>query len=278
MTPKAIPAPGQRGIARVVAANRRLLRTFVLRDIRARYAGSSLGIFWSVIHPLVLLALYIVVFSTIMRGGRFQVSGHPVGYAMFLVPALLAWNWLSESLTGACNSVVANSGLIKKTVFPAEILPVASIVAGAIPFAAAMAVFFVFAAAIGELHWTALVFVPLVAGLQLLLMTGPAYLLAATQVFARDTVQLLTAAFQFLFWASPIVYPEEVVQKAFPLAEWWFKVNPAAHLVNAYREAVISHRPPSVASVAYLLILSLLMWHAGRTVFLRTRRLFPDEV
>jgi ABC-type polysaccharide/polyol phosphate export permease len=267
-----------RGVARVVAANRRLLRTFVARDLAARYAGSSLGIFWSVIHPLVLLALYIVVFSTIMRGGRFQVSGQPVGYALFLVPALIAWNWLNESLIGACNSVVANSSLIKKTVFPAEILPASAIMAGAVPFAAAMALFLVFAAVIGALHWTAFVLVPLLALLQLLLMLGPAYLLAAAQVFARDTAQLLTAGFQFLFWASPVVYPEEVVQKAFPWAEWWFRVNPVAHLVNAYRDALIAHRAPSAASVIYLLVLALLMWHAGRTVFLRTRRLFPDEV
>ena len=266
------------GIERQLWANRRLMHTFVLRDLRARYAGSSLGIFWSIIHPLVVLALYILVFSTLVRGGRFDVQGHPVGYAMFLCPALLGWNWFNESLMGAASSITGNGGLIKKVVFPSGILPMAPLLAGVLPFATAFGFFLVFAAFVQGFHWATLPWLIVCAALQFLLMTGPAYLLASVQVFARDTAQLLVALLQFLFWATPIVYTNEMIAKAYPWAGMWYRINPMAHLVTAYRDAVILHRGPALGSAVYLLVLAAILYAAGRLVFVRTRRLFPDEV
>jgi len=256
----------------------RLMHTFVVRDLRARYAGSSLGIFWSIIHPLVVLGLYILVFSTLVRGGRFDVQGHPVGYAMFLCPALLGWNWFNESLLGAASSITGNGSLIKKVVFPSGILPIAPLLAGVLPFLTAFGFFLVFAAIVQGVHWATVPWLLVCAALQFLLMIGPAYLLASVQVFARDTAQLLVALLQFLFWATPIVYTNEMIAKAYPWADRWYNINPMAHLVTAYRDAVILHRGPALSSVVYLLILSTIFYGAGRLVFVRTRRLFPDEV
>ncbi len=266
------------GVERQLWANRRLMHTFVVRDLRARYAGSSLGIFWSIIHPLVVLALYILVFSTLVRGGRFDVKGHPVGYALFLCPALLGWNWFNESLLGAATSITGNGSLIKKVVFPSGILPMAPLLAGVLPFLTAFGFFLVFAAFVQGVHWATLPWLLVCAGLQFLLMIGPAYLLASVQVFARDTAQLLVALLQFLFWATPIVYTNEMIVQAHPWADRWYRINPMAHLVTAYRDAVIMHRGPALSSVVYLLILSTIFYGAGRLVFVRTRRLFPDEV
>ncbi len=266
-------------VERQLWQKRGLLWTFVGRDLRARYAGSALGIFWSVIHPLIMLGLYILVFSTIVRGGRFQMEGGPVvGYALFLCPALLAWNWLNESLLGACNSITAHAGLIRKVVFPSGILPAAAIVAGAVPFVVAMAVFLVFAAFAGEFHPITLLLLPPLVLLHLFLMAGPAYLFASGQVFLRDTSQFLTAAFQFLFWGTPIVYPREAVTRSLPLLDLWFQVNPVAHLMEAYRQVILVGRPPHPGSIVYLLAVGVVGYHVGRTVFVRARRHFPDEV
>lgn len=266
-----------RGFESQVIRHRKLLRSFVARDLRARYAGSSLGIFWSVIHPLIILLLYIVVFSTLARG-KFNIHGRVVGYALYLCPAILAWNWFNESLSGAASSVTNNGSLIKKVVFPSTILPLNPILAGLIPFGVAMLAFFVFAAVVGAFHPVTLLYFPIVVALQFFLTLGPAYLLASLNVFLRDTAQLLVAVLQFLFWGTPIVYPEEAITQAFPWIKPWFAINPVAHLMTAYRDVIIGQRPPSTGAVLYLGAIAIVAYHAGRILFVRGRRHFPDEV
>lgn len=265
-------------IERQLFSSRRLLQTFVMRDLRARYAGSALGIFWSVINPLIILLMYIVVFSTLVKGANLRVGGRTAGYAVYLCPALLAWNWLFESLVGACNSVTGNATLIKKVVFPAAILPIAPILLGLIPFAVAMLIFLIFAWGMGVFAPVSVIYLCGVALLQFLLLLGPAYLLASLNVFVRDTSQIVMAGLQLLFWATPVVYTQEALGKQFPWMLVWFEINPAAHLVEAYRDAIIVHRPPALSSVVYVISLSIIAYHAGRAVFLRGRRHFPDEV
>lgn len=258
--------------------NWRLLRSFISRDLRSRYAGSSLGVFWSIVHPLVMLVLYIVVFSTLVRGGRFNVRGQIADYALFLCPALLAWNWVLESCMGSASSITSNGTLIKKVVFPASILPLAPVLAGLLPFCAAMGIFMIFVMLKGAFHPATLIYLPFVTFLQLIFLIGPAYLFSALNVFVRDTVQVLQAALQILFWATPIVYTQESLLQPYPFLKIWFDLNPIAHLVNAYRLAIIASSPPPLQSVVYLLVFSLVSYHAGRTVFVRSRAHFPDEV
>jgi lipopolysaccharide transport system permease protein len=265
-------------IEREIAANRSLLLSFVARELRARYAGSAMGVFWAVIHPLIMLLLYIAVFSTLTRGATVSVSGHAANYAVFLCPALLAWNWMNESLMGACQSVTGNASLIRRVAFPVGILPVASLVAGLLPFLAAMALFLVFAAMVGAFHPISLVLLPPLILLQAALMTGPAYLLASLNVAVRDTAQILMAGLQVLFWSSPIVYEQKTLEAALPWTRWWFELNPVAHLMAAYRDVIVAHRIPSAGRLLYLLILALILHDAGRRIFQHARRRFADDV
>lgn len=261
-----------------ILSNRRLLRAFVARDVRSRYVGSALGVFWSVINPLLILGLYILVFSTIVRGGRFKIEGHVASYALFLCPAIVAWSWLHESLVGACSAITGNGALIKKIVFPSAILPLAPVLSGMIPFAVGMAAVLVYAGLTAGLKPLGLVWLPVVVALQFALLAGPAYLLSALNVFLRDTSQIVGAVIQVLFWGTPIVYTPETLTDPFPWTAVWFEINPAAHLMAAYREVIIIGQAPSLATLAYLSIFSILSYHAGRTVFLRSRRHFADEV
>ena len=265
-------------IERQVVVHRRLLWTFIARDLRSRFAGSGLGVFWSVIHPLVILALYLVVFSTLSRGVQVGVRGHLAGYAVFLCPALIAWNWMSESLIGACNSVTANASLIRRVAFPAGILPAAAVLAGLPSFGASMLVFLGFEAAVGAFAPVSLPYLVLAALLQAALMIGPAYLLAALNVAVRDTAQVVVAGLQFVFWATPVVYQEEALVTAYPWVKYWFAVNPVAHLVQIYRDALTAHQGPDPASVAYLLAVATVAYLAGRTLFGRSHGRFADQV
>jgi len=262
----------------LLISNRRLLWALVKRDLRARYAGSGLGVFWSVIHPLIMLVLYIIVFSTLVRGATLQVRGIVAGYAVFLIPALIAWNWFYESLIGATGSITGNANLIKKVVFPSAILPAINIVAGIIPFIVTMLIFLVFAWFMAGFSMISIVYLPLLVILEMALIIGPAYLFASLNVMLRDTSQFLIAALQFLFWGTPIVYTPEALTVPFPWLACWFDINPFAHLVGAFREVIIAHRPPMLGSVLYIAIVSVIMYHAGRTLFMRSRSHFPDEV
>lgn len=266
-----------RGFEAQIAKNRRLLRMFVGRDLRARYAGSMLGIYWHIIHPLILLLLYIVVFSTLARG-RFSVGGRMVDYAILIIPAIVAWNWLNESLMGASTAITSNASLIKKVVFPSAILPLGPLLTGLIPFAVAMLIYFVFAAIVGVFNWYALIYLPLVAALQFLVMIGPAYLLASLNVFVRDTAQVLVAGMQLLFWSTPIVYPPDALTKHLPWVEVWFEINPVAQLVDAYRRCLILGQAPRTVTIVYLCAIAVLGYYVGRMLFIRGRRHFPDEV
>ncbi len=261
-----------------ILSNRRLLRAFVIRDLRSRYVGSALGVMWSVIHPLLILGLYILVFSTLVRGGGFQVHGRIAGYALFLCPAIVAWSWFSESLVQACSAVTGNGNLIKKIVFPAAILPLAPAVGGMLPFVVSMGAVLVYAGVTAGLSPVALIWLPVVAALQFALVAGPAFLLSALNVFLRDTSQMVAAGLQFLFWGTPIVYTPETLTVPFPWIKIWFDINPAAHLVGAYRDIIVSGRAPNAGSLLYLAATAVLGYHAGRTVFVRSRRHFADEV
>jgi lipopolysaccharide transport system permease protein len=265
-------------IEREIAANRGLLLSFVVRELRARYAGSAMGVFWAVVHPLILLLLYIAVFSTLTRGATVSVRGHAANYAIFLCPALLAWNWMNESLLGACQSVTGNAALIRRVAFPVGILPAASLVAGLVPFATAMLLFLVFAATVGAFHPVSLLLLPPLALLQIALMMGPAYLLASLNVAVRDTAQILMAGLQVLFWSSPIVYEQQTLESSLPWTRWWFNVNPVAHLMAAYRDVIVAHRIPAAGRLLYLLVLAVILHDAGRRVFQHARRRFADDV
>jgi ABC-type polysaccharide/polyol phosphate export permease len=271
-------ARASKSLEREIWVNRGIIRSFVRRELRSRFAGSALGVFWSVIQPLLILLLYIIVFSTLTRGGNFSVRGHIVSYALFLCPAILAWNWFSESLLGACSSITHNSTLIKKVHFPAGVLPLSALITGLVPFVATMLVFLVFALWAGGVPYRLWLLLPPVMCLQFALMIGLAYLLAALNVFLRDTIHVLTALIQFLFWGSPIVYSQETLTSNLPWTRIWFAINPIAHLMDVYRDILLAGRLPSPGSILYLLFVSIIAYQAGKALFTRGRRFFPDEV
>lgn len=268
-----------RSLERELFRHRRLLWLFARRELRARYAGSLLGVFWSVVHPLIMLGLYIIVFSTLVPStGRLPFRSTTAEYAVFLCPGIIAWNWFYETLLGAAASITSNGAIIRRSVFPVAILPVVSLLANGVGFAVAMTAFAVVLGWLGHVSWALVFWLPLLGLLELALMVGPAYTLATLNVFLRDTAQVLVAVLQVLFWATPIVYPQRVVVEHFPAAAWWFRLNPVAHLVDAYRDIVIVGTAPQAESLLYLAIWIILGYHVGRSAFLRASSRFPDEV
>ena len=109
---------------------RGLIQSLVARELKARYRGSVLGFFWSFINPLLLLAIYSFIFTTIMPNRAEGLQP----YALFMLCGILPWTWFSASLTEASNSLIAGGNLIKKVLFPAEVLPIVSVLANMVHF------------------------------------------------------------------------------------------------------------------------------------------------
>jgi len=168
---------------------RGLISSLVARELKARYRGSVLGFLWSFINPLLLLSIYTFVFTVVLP------NRNPIAqpYAVFMFCGILPWNWFSSSLMEASGSLVSGGNLIKKVLFPAEVLPIVSVLANMVHFFLGLLILAAFL--IGYRHWpdpTGLIWFPVVVLVQLVFTTALALFLSALTVHYRDIRDLLT--------------------------------------------------------------------------------------
>jgi ABC-type polysaccharide/polyol phosphate export permease len=255
-----------------------LIGTLVLRELRARYRGSFLGFLWSFLNPLLLMLVYALVFSIYLRVPM-------EGYAVFLFTGLLPWLWFSSSLGHAAGVIVGSGALVKRVLFPAEILPVVSVLANLINMLLSLPLLFVFLLAFGVRPHAVLAFLPLLLLLQLLLTTGLALALAALNVHLRDVEQILTNGLTLLFFLSPILYPVSTVPTtlrlgetlAVPLRPLYF-LNPVAGLVQSYQNIFFFGREPHWIHLGMVTIAAVIALVLGWRVFDRLRDSLAEEV
>ena len=207
-----------------LVVRRHLIWTFVRRDLRSRYVGSVMGLCWSLLHPLVLLVAYTFVFQVI-----FQVRpelGRTDSFAVFLFCGLLPWLYFQDTLQRSCTSVVEQRNLIQKTLFPSEVLPLTLAASNLVTHLFGLAVLLSVLLYLGLLTWTVWL-LPAWFFWLMLLALGLGWLLAALQVFLRDTAQVLTVLLVFWFWFTPIFYQLERVPPRF---QFWLRLNPLTHV------------------------------------------------
>lgn len=256
---------------RKILLQRHLIANLVRRDLRSRYIGSFMGLFWSVIHPFVLLASYTFVFSLVFDIRPMTPATD--NFAVFLFCGILPWLYFQESVMRSCSIVLENSNLIKKTLFPSEILPISVALSNLVTHLIGMAILFAVLLAMGLLDWSAfyivLYFVPLM-GMSL----GLGWLLSSLNVFLRDTAQVLTVSLVFWFWFTPIFYSIEQVPEG--ILQDLMRLNPLAAVVVGYRNALLEHRLAEPEFFLILLFWSVLTFVIGGFVFRNTKREFID--
>ena len=249
-----------------------LLKEMVVRDLRARYAGSGLGIAWAFAHPILWMLLYTGVFSLVLR---VPVEAGYASFPEFLMAGLLPWMAISEGIARCASVLVDNASMVKKTVFPLDTLVLSIVVSAAVSESIAFLVFGVYVGWLGHLRiqWLLLA-VPALA-LQVLLSFGLGCIAATLTAFVRDTTHAVGIVLTVGFYATPIVYPASLVPARLkPLLQ----ANPITHLVDLYRRAFTLHAAPDPASLAYLTVFSLLAAAAGAAVFARARPHFADLI
>ena len=257
---------------------RTLIGTLIIRELRARYRGSLLGFLWSFLNPLLLMGVYALVFSVYLRVPM-------ENYAVFLFSGLLPWLWFSSSLGHAAGVIVASGSLVKRILFPAEILPLVSVLANMINMLLALPLLLVFLLLSGVRPGPMLLFLPLLLVLQLLLTAGLALALAAVNVHLRDVEQILANALVLVFFLSPILYPVSTVPLSLhvgglvtvPLRPLYF-LNPVAGLVQSYQNIFFFGRQPHWIHLAMVSACATAALVAGWWVFDRLRDSLAEEV
>ena len=252
---------------------RGLIWSLVARDLKARYRGSVLGFFWTFVNPLLLLLVYSFVFTTIMPNKAPGVQP----YSLFMFCGILPWNWFSSSLSEAAGSLISGGNLIKKVLFPAEILPIVGVLANMVNFLLGLLILVPCLIYYGRLHLTLnLLWFPVVVIVQLIFTGALALILAALTVHFRDIRDLLANFLMLWFFSTPIIYPwfQENVRR-FKLL---FDVNPFTHIAISYQE-ILFFGP--VGHWKWLLALgvgSVFLFLGGYWLFDRLRDSFAEAV
>jgi ABC-type polysaccharide/polyol phosphate export permease len=252
---------------------RGLIQSLVARELKARYRGSVFGFLWSFINPLLLLSIYSFVFTTIMPNGDLRTRP----YAVFMFCGLLPWTWFSASLTEATSSLITGGNLIKKVLFPAEVLPIVSVLANMVHFMLGLVILAAFM--IGFRHFpnpVSLPWFPIVVLIQLVFTLGLALGLAALTVHFRDIRDLLSNVLTLWFFATPILYAYFLpsVRRFLGL----FRLNPFYHLVVSYQEVLFFDHFGHARSLLLLGVVSVAVFLAGYWLFDRLRDSFAESV
>lgn len=251
---------------------RGLIRNFVVRDLRSRYVGSFMGVFWSVIHPIVLLVSYSFVFSVIF-GVRPQPDSGTSSFPLFLFCSILPWLFFQDTLQRSSTVVIDNANLVTKTIFPTEILPLTVMLAGLVNHLVGFVILLgVILITLGKLSLFILL-LPVYLLCLMLFTLGLAWLVSSLNVFVRDVSQVLSVLLTFWFWFTPIFYSPDRFPRSFVFLIHW---NPLAHVVTAYRDCLLRMQMPDLKMLGMLGVVSLAVFIAGGMFFRQTKREFVD--
>ncbi len=259
--------------------HRVLVHTLVARELKARYRGSVLGFLWTFVHPLMLLGVYTFVFTYVFTPMQEGPSTSP--YALYLFCGLLPWTWFSSALAEGANSLLVGGNLIKKIIFPAEVLPLVSVLHNGVNFLLGLPIYFAFwiwfKPAGLSLH---LLWLPLVVLVQLLFSLGLALLLASLTVHYRDVRDLLANILTLWFFGSPIIYSFTFLEEQRPgtWGPFLLQLNPMTHIIEAYHTSMFTGEMLHWKRFGVTGLLALVIFAAGYMFFDRLRDSFSEEV
>ena len=247
-----------------------LIKYFVVKDIKARYAGSGLGVFWTVMMPLFQILLYWFVFSTVMRVKPH--SGGHIPYVLFLLSTYFFWLAISDSVVRSGGTMIENAELVKKVPFPVIILPISITLSCYAQSMVGVALFVIAYAFSGFLHLSVILIVPVLA-MQLLFSIGLGMILAAVIPFMRDLQQMIGYVLQGMFFLSPILYSMEAIPEAYRGLAY---LNPVTLYIEAYHSVVFDGTLPGAWHMGGMALCSGLFLFVGVKTFKRLNEGFAD--
>jgi ABC-type polysaccharide/polyol phosphate export permease len=259
--------------------HRELLYNMTVKELKVKYKRSVLGFVWSFVTPMIMLAVFSLVFAILAKGGNMQ------WFAVYLMCGLLPWLFFVNSLMQSVGSVVANPALIKRVYFPREILPLAAVGANIFHFIMQMLVFFIFLLII-QWHFSIyLLLFPLVLLLEVVFALGMALFISAANVYLRDVQHFVEVATMAWFWLTPIVYTMATLTKVAGKYTWIYLLNPMANIVLLWQYIIYNpyYCGPSAAyvpvwGIVYTSVLSVMLLFASYYYFTRSERGFAELI
>lgn len=251
-----------------------LIRSLVRRDILGRYRGSFGGLFWTVIHPLLMMLTYYFVFGVVLRSS-FGQDRSSTGFLMYFLAGMVPWLAMSEAIGRAPGVILEHASFVKKLLFPVEVLPVTLVCSGLFSEVFALLIFTGAMAWFGYSFSVTALLLPLVLIPQFLLTQGLCWLLAALGVFFRDLGQIMGFVLTVWFFTTPICYDERALPGSYL---WLFELNPMFVLVRSYRAIFLEAATPPWMPLAMLTVAAALVFVVGHGLFYKLKRSFGDMV
>jgi len=250
---------------------RRSLWLLTSRDLKVRYTTSALGYLWSILDPLLMAGIYFFVFVKVFNR---DVPGQEP-YIVFLISGLLPWTWFNGAISDSTRAFISEGKLIRSTTIPRTIWVGRIVLSKGIEFLASIPVLIVFALLYGApVHWQAVLWIPAII-LQTALTFGLGLIIAPLVVFFRDLERAVKLILRLLFYASPIIYGLNDLEKLH--LTFWGAFNPLSGIIGLYRSAFFP-QDLNWFDVAVSTGMTALIVVAGVLVFRRTIRTVLKEI
>jgi lipopolysaccharide transport system permease protein len=256
---------------RLILLQRHMIFSMAKREVATQYVGSLLGFIWTFIHPIVLIFVFWVVFSV---GFRVQPTNN-VPFVVWLTAGMAAWFVFADIVNGASHVIVGNAHLIKKTIFPSQILPVVKIASCFITHSVFLLVLvglIVFQKMSFSLYFLQFLYYLMCMSV---LALGLGWAVSALNVFLRDVGQIVAVILQVGFWATPIFWDIHMMP---PKIQILFKLNPMFYIVQGYRESFIYFQPFWIhpRQTVYFWGMTVIIIGIGALIFQRLKPQFAD--
>jgi lipopolysaccharide transport system permease protein len=245
-----------------------LFSQMVRRELRRKYKGSTLGVLWYLVNPLVLMGAYTLMFGYVFKLQRFP------DFPVFLMIGLMAWTFFQQSLLAACDSLIEQGGIVRRARFPRQTIPAAAVTVQLVTFVAVLILLVPLSLALrGTSTPAALLLLPVIVALLFAFVLGCALIVGVMHAYWRDVAPILTAALLPWFFLTPIFY-EPDTSIAFvarhpavaTLLDW---VNPMAPFIRALRDILYYGRAPDAGRLLYMVLVAGAGLAAGTAVFRR---------
>ncbi len=251
---------------------RRILFSTTLSEIKKRYAGSALGIAWAFLYPLLFLLVYATVYSYVLKI-RYTGLSTPE-YILIIFSGLIPYLGFNESVTTGNMSVVANSGLIKNTMFPIELVPVRTVLCSQTTQGAGMLILLLALLVLGKWYVTT-PFILIIWFMQLLMELGMVWILSSINVVMKDLQNIISIIMLMLMMASPIAYPVSAIPDSLRTL---MPINPIYCFIISSQKVLIYGEMPDAASLIGMFIWGPCVFLIGYSFFIKMKRVFVDNV
>lgn len=248
---------------------REMIISLVKRDLKSRYKGSVLGFFWMFLNPLLQLAVYTVVFSTIMRMGIDK-------FYLFMFVALVPWLFFSTCVSSGPMVVFSQQDMVKKIYFPREVLPISFTLSQFVNMLLSFIVIFVVIFISGvTINPVALLYLPLVMIIEFMMGLGVTYIVSALNVYFRDLEHIMGIISMAWMYLTPVIYPVDMIPQQYVKL---FYLNPMTTITIAYRDILYYGQIPQLGTLLHAAVMGIAIMLIGHVTFSRLQRHFVEEL